>query len=189
MTVRLRVRARVGEAPGMSCGNSHAGLCLAGWAHHPQETRASQGWNRSLRLSKMTVSSIACGKHGARHFKRFCQPSAHRTQGEGGYVLFGSDGQAGRLSGELVATIDAEPRFLEKFSGEAQILGTVHTPKPQLFFVPLKKIETFFELFHGAIKGTGQEIDAEGPRVTRVVHLNADAVFATLVAFHAAAVV
>src|SRR5215471_1076561 len=143
----------------------------------------SRGKNASSR------GLVAGGKDGARNLERFGQTAPHRGESECRHVLFGSDREARGLARELIAAVKAEPGFLQELSGEAQVFGAVHAPEPQLFFIPLEEVQTLFELFHGAVKGAGQEIDAKRPSMAGIVHLNTDAILASLIAFHAAAVV
>src|SRR4029077_1927424 len=53
----------------------------------------------------------------------------------------------------------------------------------------LEEIQGLFEFFHRAVEGGGQKEDAQRPSMPGIVHLDADTVFAGLVAIDCAAVV
>jgi len=154
---------------------------------HPGNRKLAE-YHRSRKIWIESVRLVAGGE-SAGHFERFSQTAAHRSQRESRHVLFGRDGQVGGLAGKLEAAIQAQAGFLEELGGEAQVFGAVHTPEPKLFLVALKEVESFLKLFHGAIERAGQEVDTERPGMAGVVHLDADAILATLIAFHAAAVI
>src|SRR5262249_19190411 len=157
----------VGGVPSMLCGRSHAGPCLAGARIIPKKWGqvkpgiAGGGCER--------LSSVARGKDRAGHFEGFGEATTHRRQGESRHILFGSDGQAGRLTREFGATIEAKARFFKELSGETQILGAVNAPEPEFLFIALEKIQALLEFFHCAVKRAGQKIDTERPCMTRVV--------------------
>lgn len=130
---------------------------------------------------------VASGED-ARLFDGLSQAAAHGAEGESGDFGFGLDGKIGGFAGKFAAAIEDQSGFAEEFGGETHVFGAVDAPEPQLFFVALEKIESFFELGHGAVERRSQKEDVEGPGMARITHLNAHAVLAGLVPLHAAAV-
>lgn len=129
------------------------------------------------------------GEKDAAGFYRFREAPADRTQHEGGNAAFRLNGQAGRLAGKFDAAVELKARFLKEFRREAEIFGTIHTPKPKFLFVALEEAERFFELLHGPVKGGGEEENGEIPGVAGVLNADADAIFAGLILLDAATVV
>jgi hypothetical protein len=131
----------------------------------------------------------AAGGRAARQFDRFGQASAHGPEDKRGHFALRSQRHVGSLLRKFPAAVQPQSRVLEKLSRETHIFGAVHTPKPQLLFLTLEEIQSLFQFFHRAIEGGCEKVDAKGPRMPGVVHLDSDSVFARLVAVDAAAVV
>jgi hypothetical protein len=127
--------------------------------------------------------------HGARGFDGFGEAAAHGAERKCGNFALWWDGEAGGLARKFLPAVELHSGFFQEFGGETQVFGAVNTPEPELFFIPLQKIQTLFQFLHGAIKGAGEEIDGQSPGMAGVIDLNTNAIFTGLVAFHAAAVV
>src|SRR4029077_20734748 len=128
------------------------------------------------------TSSIA-GSHGARRFDGFGETAAHGSERKCGNFALRRNGEAWNLAREFLAAVKLQTSFFQKFGGETQVLGTVHTPEPELFLVALQEVESFFQLLHGAIQGAGEEIDGQSPGVAGVIDLDTNAIFTGLIAF------
>jgi len=92
-------------------------------------------------------------------------------------------------AGKFGALIQLHPRLAEELGGEAHVFGAIHAPEPEFLLVPLEKVQTLLELLHGSVKRRSEEVNREIPGVPRVENLDSNAIFARLIAFHAAAVV
>src|SRR5579863_10552980 len=134
-------------------------------------------------------STSVARSHGARGFDGFGEAAAHGPEGKCGNFALRWNREARGLARKFLAAVELHSGFFQKFGGETQVFGAVNAPKPELFLVALQEVEALFQLFHGAIEGAGEEIDGQSPGVARVIDLNTNAIFARLVAFHAAAVV
>src|SRR6266446_6841413 len=129
------------------------------------------------------------GGHRARFFDQLGKPAAHRPDRKCGNLALGGHREAGSLVRKFLPPVQLQASFLQELGRKSQVFRSVHAPEPELFFIPLQKVQTFFKLLHRPVKGTGQKVHAKIPSVSRVVHLNPDAVFAALIAFDAAAIV
>ena len=120
---------------------------------------------------------------------RFGKAAAHRAKNKRRNFPFGHQREIGGLPGKFPSPVKPETGFAEKLCGKTHVLGAVHAPKPEFLFMALQEVEGLFDLFHGAIEGRRQEKDAKNPGVTRIGRLNPNAIFAVLIAFHAATIV
>jgi hypothetical protein len=132
---------------------------------------------------------LVAGEENAAGLYRLREASTDRAQNEGGNVVFGFDGEAGRFMGKFQAAVELQAYFLKEFCGEAQILGAIDAPKPELLFVALEKRQGLLKLLHGPVKGGGEEENAKIPSVTGVLNPDANTVFTGLIPFDAATVV
>jgi hypothetical protein len=149
----------------------------------------NDGGSTECDIPHLRETSSVAGGHGTRCFDRLCKPAAHRTECESGNFAFRRHGKAGGLAGKFLAAVELHSGFFQEFGGKSQVFGTVHAPEPEFFFVALQEVKALFQLFHGAIEGAGKKIDGKGPCMAGIINLNTDAIFAGLIAFHAAAVV
>ena len=135
------------------------------------------------------MTGSVTGNHGARRFDRFGEAAAHRAENECWNIALWAQRNIGGFAREFGTLIKLETGFFQKFSGETQVFGAVHAPKPELFFMALEEVQGLFELFHGAIERRGQKEYAQVPSMAWVMNLDANAILAVLIALHAAAIV
>jgi len=133
-------------------------------------------------------TSVAGGGEAAGGLDRFGEAAAHWPKDEGGHLALGNQGDVSGFAWEFPAHIQLQTRFAQEFGGKAHIGSAIHSPEPELLFVALEKVEGLLQLFHGAVKGGRQKKDGEGPCMPGVVHLNANAILASLITLDAAAV-
>src|SRR2546425_5509398 len=101
----------------------------------------------------MELGSVAGGSGASRHFDRFGQAAAHRSQHESGDFALWSQRNASSFPGKFRTAIQPQTRFFQKLSGETHVFGAIHAPKPELLLLALEKIQGLFEFFHRAIEG------------------------------------
>jgi hypothetical protein len=139
--------------------------------------------------SRADEKVLVAGEENAAGLYRLREASTDRAQNEGGNAAFGFDGEAGCFLGKFQAAVELQPNFLKEFRGEAQILGAVDAPEPELLFIALEKRQGLLKLLHGPVKGGGEKKNAKIPGVTGVLNPDANTVFAGLILFDAATVV
>jgi hypothetical protein len=139
--------------------------------------------------ARKTDRQLIAGEADAAVFDRFGEAAADRAKDEGRDVAFGFERETRGFAWKLEAAVEEQTDFFKEFRRERQVGSAVDTPEPKLFFIALEEAETFFELLHGAIKGRGQEENADIPGMARILSANADAVLAGLIHFDTAAVV
>lgn len=96
---------------------------------------------------------LIAGEADATRFDGLGKTAADRPENKSGDIAFRLHGEVGSFAGKLEAAIELETSLLEEFSGETEVGGTVHPPKPEFLFVPLEELQGFLELFHGAVEG------------------------------------
>jgi len=115
--------------------------------------------------------------------------AAYRPQHERRYFTLRSQRKIGSSAGKLSPMIQLHSCLSEELGGEAHIFGTVHAPEPQFLFMALEEVQRLLELLHGTVKRRREEKDPQIPGVTRIENLNPNTILASLISFHAAAVV
>jgi hypothetical protein len=134
------------------------------------------------------MSKLVAGKEEAAGLNRLGEATPNRSKDERGNGALGFNRQGGCLARKFDTAVEMQARFLQKFGREAEILGTIHTPKPELFFIALEKGQCLFEFLHGPVKGRGEEENAQIPSMAGVLNANSNTIFAGLVFFDAATV-
>jgi hypothetical protein len=104
--------------------------------------------DRTLLLDRELVPD----SYRSQNIYRFRQVAPYGTQYEGWNLPLGHQGKVRSFAREFAAAIKFEARFAKEFGGEAHVLGAVHSPEPQLFFVALQEVQALFELLHAPIK-------------------------------------
>ena len=138
--------------------------------------------------SPPAISSLIASEEEAAGLNRLGEATTNRPKNESGNGTFGFNGQGGCLTRKFETAVEMQARLLQKFGREAEILGTIHAPEPELFFIALEKGECLFEFLHGPVKGRGEEENGQIPSMAGVLNPNSNTIFAGLIFFDAATV-
>src|SRR5213082_62960 len=136
---------------------------------------------------KLSTGSVARGG-GTNRVHRFGQSTAHRSENGRRNFSFRSQGNAGGPLGEFVSAVQPHAGFPEKLRRKAHVFGALHSPEPQLVFLPLQEIQRLFQSLHGAVKRGSQEVHIQRPGMPGIIRAKPHAILARLIAFNAAAI-
>src|ERR1700723_1143508 len=129
------------------------------------------------------------GDGGASLLDGFGKSAAHRPKHKRRDFALRSQRKIGGSARKLRAMVQLHSCLAEKLGGEAHVFGAVDAPEPQLPLMTLEEVQGLFQLLHSAVKRRREKENPQIPGVAGVKDLDADAVFAGLIAFHAATVV
>ena len=138
--------------------------------------------------SPPAISSLIASEEEAAGLNRLGEATTNRPKNESGNGALGFNRQGGCLTRKFEAAVQMQARLLQKLGREAEILGTIHAPEPELFFIALEKGECLFEFLHGPVKGRGEEENGQIPSMAGVLNPNSNTIFAGLIFFDAATV-
>ena len=137
----------------------------------------------------MGIAESVTGRLDAGELNGLGKSTANGAENKGGNIALRSNGEIGSFAWKFDAAIKLKAGVFEEFGGEAHVFAAVHTPEPEFFFVALEKVEGFFELFHGAVKGGSKEEHAEFPGVAGILDVNTHTILPVLILFDAATII
>src|ERR1700687_3384049 len=116
------------------------------------------------------------------------QPAANRSQQNGRDALRWRKGDIRRPAREFKPAVHAQSRLLHQLPGEVRVVGSLHAPEPEPFFLLLQKLQGLFQFRHRAVKRGSEEIYGQGPGFAREYGSDPNAILPVLIHFDRALV-